>query len=68
MAFQTEYRLQVLKRWGIVGFVGAGGISDTMGNFELKNVIPSFGGGLRFNVNRTENVNLSMDYGFGNGQ
>jgi Omp85 superfamily domain len=68
LAFQSEYRLQVLKRWGIVGFAGAGGISDAMGDFELKNVKPSYGGGLRFKINRKENVNLRMDYGFGNGQ
>ena len=68
LAFQSEYRLQVLKRWGIVGFVGAGGISDAMDDFELKNVMPSYGGGLRFKINRKENVNLRMDYGFGNGQ
>lgn len=68
LAFQSEYRLQVLKRWGIVGFAGAGGISDSMGKFELNYVKPSYGGGLRFKINRKENVNLRMDYGFGNGQ
>lgn len=30
--------------------------------------MPSYGGGLRFKINRKENVNLRMDYGFGNGQ
>jgi outer membrane translocation and assembly module TamA len=68
LAFQSEYRLQVLKRWGIVGFAGAGGISDAMGNFESKNIKPNYGGGLRFKINRKENVNVRMDYGFGNGQ
>ena len=68
LAFQSEYRLQVLKRWGIVGFVGGGSISEALGEYELKNVKPSYGGGLRFKINRKENVNLRMDYGFGNGQ
>ncbi len=68
LAFQSEYRLQVLNRWGVVGFAGAGSISNAMGNFELKNIMPSYGGGLRFKINRKENVNLRMDYGFGNGQ
>ncbi len=68
LAFQSEYRLHVLKRWGIVGFAGAGGISNALGEYELKNVMPSYGGGLRFKINRKENVNLRMDYGFGNGQ
>ncbi|MEA5459957.1 BamA/TamA family outer membrane protein [Arcicella sp. LKC2W] len=68
LALQAEYRLQVLKRWGVVGFAGTGGISDAMGKFDLGNTKPSYGGGLRFKINRKENVNLRMDYGFGNGQ
>ena len=68
LALQTEYRLQLLKRWGIVGFAGAGSISDAMNNFDINNTKPSYGGGLRFKINRKENVNVRMDYGFGNGQ
>ena len=68
MAFQSECRLQILKRWGIVGFAGLGEISDTLADFELQNIKPSCGGGFRFRINRKENVNLRMDYGFGNGQ
>ncbi|MCU0471262.1 MAG: outer membrane protein assembly factor [Arcicella sp.] len=68
LALQTEYRLQVLKRWGLTGFAGLGGISDEMGAFNINALKPSYGGGLRFKINRKENVNLRMDYGFGNGQ
>ena len=68
LALQAEYRLQLLKRWGLVGFAGAGSISDAMNHFDLKNTKPSYGGGLRFKINRKENVNVRMDYAFGNGQ
>ena len=68
LAFQTEYRWQALKRWGLVGFAGAGAISNSMGEFDFKNTKPSYGGGLRFKINRKENVNIRADYGFGNGQ
>lgn len=68
LAIQTEYRLQLLKRWGIVGFAGVGGISEAMNHFDLDNVKPSYGGGLRFKINRKENVNVRVDYGMGNGQ
>lgn len=68
LAAQAEYRLQVLKRWGIVGFAGGGCVHDAMGKFDAINIKPSYGGGLRFKINRKENVNLRMDYGFGNGQ
>jgi hypothetical protein len=68
LAIQAEYRLQLLKRWGIVGFAGAGSITDTMTHFDFNNTQPSYGGGLRFKINRKENVNIRVDYGFGNGQ
>jgi outer membrane protein assembly factor BamA len=68
LAVQAEYRLQLLKRWGIVGFAGVGSISDAMNHFDLNNTKPSYGGGLRFKINRKENVNVRVDYGFGNGQ
>ena len=68
LAFQAEYRLQLLKRWGIVGFAGAGGISDATNHFNLDTIKPSYGGGLRFKINRKENVNVRVDYGFGKGQ
>ena len=68
LAIQAEYRLQLLKRWGIVGFAGAGSISDAMNHFDLDNIKSSYGGGLRFKINRKENVNIRVDYGIGNGQ
>jgi outer membrane protein assembly factor BamA len=68
LAVQAEYRLQLLKRWGIVGFAGVGSINDAMNHFDLNNAKPSYGGGLRFKINRKENVNVRVDYGFGNGQ
>jgi outer membrane protein assembly factor BamA len=68
LAMQAEYRLQLLKRWGIVGFAGAGSISNAMNHFDWNNTMPSYGGGLRFKINRKENVNVRVDYGMGNGQ
>lgn len=68
LAVQAEYRLQLLKRWGIVGFAGGGNISNAMNHFDLNNTMPSYGGGLRFKINRKENVNVRVDYGLGNGQ
>lgn len=67
-AMQTEYRLHLLKRWGIVGFAGVGNITDTINHFDLNKIKPSYGGGFRFKINRKENVNVRVDYGFGNGQ
>jgi outer membrane translocation and assembly module TamA len=67
-ATQAEYRYQVLKRWGLVGFIGLGGVNNTLSDMNSLEWKPSYGGGLRFKINRKENVNVRVDYGFGNGQ
>ncbi len=66
LAAQGEYRWQALKRWGLVGFAGLGCVHNKLDN--INNILPSYGGGLRFKINRKENVNVRVDYGFGNGQ
>ncbi len=68
MAFQGEYRWQALKRWGLVGFGGLGWVNEKVSDMGMKNILPSYGAGLRFKINRKENVNVRVDYGFGNGQ
>ena len=35
------------------------------GNFQLKNVRPNFGVGLRFLLDRSEDLNMRFDWGFG---
>jgi hypothetical protein len=68
MAVQAEYRWQALKRWGLVGFAGFGSINKSFQEIRFDKILPSFGGGIRFKINRKENVNVRIDYGFGNGQ
>ncbi|MDH4462337.1 MAG: BamA/TamA family outer membrane protein [Spirosomataceae bacterium] len=67
-AMQAEYRWQVLKRWGIAGFGGVGSVKKQLADFDIQTLKPSYGAGLRFKINRKENVNVRVDYGFGNGQ
>ena len=66
VAFQTEYRTPVYKRWGVAIFTGAGKVGNklrTALNFEkLK---PSLGLGIRYAINREEKLNLRVDQGFG---
>ena len=66
LAAQAEYRWQAMKRWGLVGFAGLGSVNDTFQ--KINKLLPSYGGGLRFKINRKENVNVRIDYGFGSGQ
>jgi hypothetical protein len=64
-AFQMEYRMNVYKRFGIVGFGGFGEVSDDLKDFTISGFKYTWGGGLRFAINRKERVNLRLDYGFG---
>ena len=68
MGHQVPFWWSVLALTLFVGFAGAGSISDAVNHFDLDNTKPSYGGGLRFKINRKENVNVRVDYGFGNGQ
>jgi hypothetical protein len=68
LAGQGEYRLNVAPRWGFTGFLGLGSVSNSLKDFSETKLLPSYGGGLRFKINRKENVNIRIDYGFGNGQ
>ena len=65
IAFQMEYRLPVWWRFGLVGFAAFGNVSDKIGNFELRNVKYSIGGGIRFQFSREEKLNIRLDFGYG---
>lgn len=64
-AAQAEVRFPLVWRFGAAAFAGAGQVARSFGGFGLRSLKPSFGGGLRFLVDRQENVNLRLDYGIG---
>ncbi|MBC7447693.1 MAG: BamA/TamA family outer membrane protein [Hymenobacteraceae bacterium] len=66
-AAQAEVRFPLLWRFGAAAFAGAGQVARGFDEFGLRSLKPSFGGGLRFLVDRQENVNLRLDYGIGEG-
>ncbi len=66
IAGQMEYRKSFGdSRWGAVAFLGGGDVSNSVSNFTLKNIRPNYGAGIRFKLDKTENLNLRFDYGFG---
>ena len=68
LAGQMEYRKSFGdSRWGAVGFLGAGDVANSISNFNLKSIKPSYGAGIRFKLDKTENLNLRLDYGIGKG-
>ncbi len=64
---QTEYRVPLFWRLGMVGFVGLGEVSNSLKDFGWDCIRYSYGGGLRVALNKTERLNLRLDYGIGKG-
>ena len=64
---QAEYRLQVLKRSGLVAFSSAGQVAEKPGNFNLGRTKVAGGLGYRFMLNTKEKINIRIDYAWGTG-
>ncbi len=59
---QLEARWRLSKRWGLVGFGGAGYASKSYSDVRENEPIPSYGVGLRFSVLPAKRVNMRLDY------
>jgi hypothetical protein len=59
---QAEIRWRFYKRWGLVGFAGAGRVNDSFGRFGEDETIPSYGAGIRFMVMESQRINVRVDY------
>lgn len=66
-AVQGEYRRAVYKRFGLVAFAGFGNVAHTIDGLNLRNLKYSIGGGMRYALNKSEKLNLRIDYGIGKG-
>ena len=67
IAFQMEYRRRIYGRLGGVVFAGLGDVNERLEDFTFSNLRPSIGVGLRFQLDKRENLNLRFDTGFGKG-
>jgi putative intracellular protease/amidase/dienelactone hydrolase len=65
VAAQIEYRSPIAWRFGAVAFAGAGAVGHGSTRLALGDFRPSYGGGLRFVVDREEKLNLRADFGIG---
>jgi hypothetical protein len=59
---QFEARWRMSKRWGVVGFAGAGYIVESFSESRERELIPSYGIGVRFMVLQSKRINLRIDY------
>jgi len=65
MAFQTEYRWNFFKRFGLALFGGFGNVSNDFNNFRFDELKYSVGAGLRYMVVPSQRINIRLDVGFG---
>ncbi len=60
---QVEARWRLSPRWGVVGFAGAGYVTEPYISLVEQKTIPSYGVGLRFMVLKSKRINIRIDYG-----
>lgn len=68
LILQTEYRFPLIKRLSAVFFGGTGTVGSGFSDYSLSDLKYSYGGGLRFAVNKKEKLNIRIDYGIGQGK
>lgn len=62
---QVEYRARLWKRWGLVAFGGVGAIAPDIDEFDLDQLLPSVGTGIRYMVSGKQRINLGADIAVG---
>jgi hypothetical protein len=64
---QAEYRLPVWRKWGLALFGGVGEVASEVGELNWGALRHSYGGGIRFLIDKEENVNLRLDFAVAGG-
>jgi len=59
---QFEARWRMSPKWGLVGFAGDGYSRDTFSQIRDRELIPSYGIGLRIMVLQAKRISLRLDY------
>jgi Omp85 superfamily domain len=65
LAAQAEYRLELTKHFGAAAFAGLGEVAPTISQYTLNDILPSFGGGLRYVLAAKNHVALRLDFAWG---
>ncbi|MBC7843849.1 MAG: BamA/TamA family outer membrane protein [Gemmatimonadaceae bacterium] len=64
-AWQGEYRTPIRHRLGAVAFVGAGSVSPTLNGIISHRLLPTYGAGLRVEIDHRQRTGVRADYGRG---
>jgi outer membrane protein assembly factor BamA len=68
LVFQSEFRHSFNKRFGVVGFGNFGDVGHNISDFALRDLKYTYGAGLRYAINKSERLNIRLDYGIGPGK
>jgi outer membrane protein assembly factor BamA len=63
---QTEMRLPLIWRIGLAAFTGMGQVAANLNEFKTDEFKYNIGSGLRYKINKKDNVNIRFDVGFTN--
>ena len=66
--FQTEYRRQLIGRFGAVLFIGAGSSASGINKEYLEDMVYGYGVGFRFHMLNKDKLNFRIDVGWGDGE
>lgn len=64
-AAQIEYRTPFWKMVGLTAFLGTGAVASDFQGFDIDNLRPSYGAGMRIIFNEKERIHLRIDYARG---
>jgi len=64
VVLQQEFRMNVYKMFGLAVFGGVGSVANSFRMFKDNTVHYNWGAGLRIRINKKENTNIRIDYGF----
>ena len=65
LAGQGEYRSPIRRRIGAVAFAGAGVSAPDLGALSDRRVLPTYGAGLRVQIDQRQRTGVRVDYGRG---
>ncbi len=68
MYLQAEYRRYLFWRFRAVAFAGIGSVAPSLDTFDFSDAKYSFGLGLRFQLLKSERLNVRADYGISGDQ
>lgn len=64
LLFQTEYRVNIYKRFGAVAFISAGDVARAVKQFNLAEFKVAYGAGLRMMLDKQQKINIRLDIGW----